>query len=232
MLEARLDRAAPLLRQLAPDPSLDDAGWAALLDATTVQETSLFRSPGQLAALEAALPPLLLAARAAGRPFALLSAGCATGEEAYTLAAIAQHAAMLHAPGTAIRVLGLDISRIALNDAETGEIGLRMGQPLAQVPDAYRPWFRGAGEVPRLHPALRDCLAFRRASLTDLPDDLGCFDVALCRNVLIYMTEAAKRTVLEGLARHVLPGGLLALGPTDRAGAPFVPLAHGLYRHG
>lgn len=232
MLEARLDRAAPLLRHLARHPSLEDSGWAALLDASTVQETSLFRAPEQLAALEAALPPLVLAARAAGRPLALLSAGCATGEEAFTLAAIAQHAAQAHAPGAEVRVLGLDICRTALEGAEAGEIGPHLGRPLAGVPAHYLPWFQGAEGAPRLHPSLRACLGFRRASLTALPEDLGCFDVVLCRNVLIYMTESAKQAVLSGLARHMRPGALLGLGPTDTAGAPFLPFAPGLYRHG
>jgi chemotaxis protein methyltransferase CheR len=101
VLESRLERAAALLAKLPAQPLLGDANWAALLDAVTVQETQLFRSPAQLELIERRLPPLLLRARAEGRALRLLSAGCATGEEAFTLAAIGLHQARAHAPGAA-----------------------------------------------------------------------------------------------------------------------------------
>lgn len=229
MLEARLLRAAHLLPLTGP-PRLDEPGWAALLDATTVQETQLFRAPAQLAALEDALPPLAHDARAAGRPLRLLSAGCATGEEAYSLGAIGLE---LPVPGVEIEVVGLDISRPALRAAAAGVISPHLGEPLALVPARYRGWLAGEDGAPRLHPALRRRLRFDRINLLELPPELGLFDAILCRNVLIYMAPGARRQVLDGLARVLRPGGILGLGATDTApGAPLRPIGQALYRHG
>jgi chemotaxis protein methyltransferase CheR len=233
VLESRLERAAALLASLPGQPQLEDANWAALLDAVTVQETQLFRSPAQLELIEQRLPPLLLRARAEGRPLRLLSAGCATGEEAFTLAAIGLHQRQAHAPGTLVEVVGVDVSRPALRSAAEGVIGLRLGAPLASVPAHHRHWLEGAGGEPLLHPSLRAILRFERASLLELPASLGDFDVILCRNVLIYMDDVARRQVLAGLVERLRPGGMLALGVTDSApGGGFRPVGHAVFEHG
>ncbi len=233
VLDARLHRAAHLLPGLPPEPRLEEGHWAALLDAATVQETQLFRAPAQLARIEAELAAPARAARAAGRPLRLLSAGCATGEEGYTLAAIALHVAGAEAPGLAVEVLGIDVCRPALQAAEEGQINPRLGAPLASVPAHHLPWFAGPEGHPRLHPALGAALAFRRANLLDLPADLGAFDVILCRNVLIYMEPHARLAILEGLRARLAPGGLLGLGVTDTGPTEgFVRLGQALYRHG
>lgn len=232
VLDARLQRAAHLLPDLPPEPRLEEGHWAALLDAATVQETRLFRAPAQLAMLEAELAAQARLARAAGQPLRLLSAGCATGEESYTLAAIALHVAGAEAPGLAVEVLGIDVCRPALQAAEAGVINPRMGAPLANVPAHHLPWFEGPGGESRLHPALRATLAFRRANLLDLPDDLGVCNVILCRNVLIYMEPAARMAVLAALAARLAPGGLLGLGATDTGPQQrFRRLGQALYRH-
>ncbi len=232
VLDARLNRAAHLLPHLAGHPRLEEPSWAALLDAATVQETQLFRSPAQLARIETRLVPLSHAARAAERPLRLLSAGCATGEEAFSLAALGLHTAE-HAPGLALEVVGLDICRPALQSAEAGIVSQHLGEPLKHVPEHHRPWLVSADGQPRLHPALRKILEFRRANLLDLPDDLGEFDVILCRNVLIYMDMPARQRVLEGLGARLRPGGMLGLGATDAGpGAPFHPLGLAVFEHG
>ena len=231
VLDARLTRAAHLLPELAPVPGLDSSGWAALLDAATVQETQLFRGPAQLALIEARLPALLAGIQ--GRPLRLLSAGCATGEEAFSLAAIGVRAAAEHAPGLEVEVLGVDICRPALASAEAGIISPHLGEPLRLVPAGHLPWLADARGQPRLHSRLRRTLRFQRANLLDLPDDLGWFDVILCRNVLIYMDMPARRQVLEGLGARLHPGGMLGLGATDAGpGAPFSAAGHAVFAHG
>lgn len=232
VLETRLQRAAHLLPDLPAEPRLEEAHWAALLDAATVQETQLFRAPAQLALIEAGLDGAARAARDAGRPLRLLSAGCATGEEGYTLAAIALHVVGTHASGAAVEVLGLDVCRPALQAAQAGQIDPRLGAPLAAVPAHHLPRFTAPEGEPRLDPSLRAVLTLRRANLLDLPGDLGLFDVILCRNVLIYMDPEARLAVLAGLAARLAPGGLLGLGATDTGPATgFRPLGQALYRH-
>ena len=215
VLEARLRRAGALAEACDTHrPEVDDPAWAALLDAVTVQETRLFRHPSQCEAVAALLPGRLAAARAEGRTCRLLSAGCATGEEAFTLAALAQEAKH-EAPRTAIEVLGLDLCRPALASAEAGVIARGLGEPLALVPPRLRPWFEDSSGHVRLHPSLRRLLRFERRNLLAWSEE--GLDVIFCRNVLIYLTEPARRAVTAALRAALRPGGILALGPTDRA---------------
>jgi chemotaxis protein methyltransferase CheR len=217
VLAARLQRAAPLVAACDPRAAHhEEPAWAALLDAVTVQETRLYRHPPQADLVGTLLPARLGQARAEGRPLRMLSAGCATGEEAFTLAAQATHA-MADAPGTGLEILGLDLCRPALASATAGIIAPGLGDPLGLVPEALRPWLTGPDGAPRLHPALRRGLDFRRANLLDGFGEAPDFDVIFCRNVLIYLTDAARARVTGALAAALRPGGVLALGPTDRA---------------
>ena len=209
VLRGRLRRHARLLDGLSPTPSEADPGWAALLDAVTVQETRLFRAPAQMAALGALLPDLGDPSPPRTAPLRLLSAGCATGEEAWTLAALAG------AAGVAAAVTGLDLCRPALRVAEAGLYGPGPPDPMRDVPPPHRPAFEAVGARVRLRPAKGVTLAFRRANLLALPAGLPAFDAVLCRNVLIYLTAAAREAAMRALLAHLRPGGLLLLGPTD-----------------
>jgi len=216
VLEARLRRAAPLMAACEPEAArLDDPHWAALLDAVTVQETRLYRHPAQSRLAGDFLPDRLARARDEGRTLRLLSAGCATGEEAFTLGAQSLVAAEAVA-GARVEVLGLDICRPALASAMQGHVSPGLGDPLGLVPEALLPWLADPQGAPRLHPALRRLLSFRRANLLDGLEPHGEFDVIFCRNVLIYLTDSARLEVMRALVRALRPGGMLALGPTDR----------------
>lgn len=69
---------------------------------------------------------------------------------------------------------------------------------------------------------------FRRANLLEGLSGEGPFDVVMCRNVLVYLTDTARQRVLRHLLAALRPGGLLALGPTDRAPPGAEALAEGL----
>lgn len=217
VLSARLRRAGALLEACDPGGAhLDEPAWARLLDSVTVQETRLYRHPAQSRLAGSLFTPGLSRARAEGRPFRLLSAGCATGEEAFTLAAQAL-AATQDIPGSHIEVVGLDLCRPALASAEAGVVASGLGDPLGLVPAELLPWLADADGAPRLHPSLRRSLSFRRANLLDGFGAHGAFDVVFCRNVLIYLTDPARQRVVRALTAGLRPGGVLALGPTDRA---------------
>lgn len=222
VLGRRLDRASPLLGTLEPTPALDSPGWAALLDAVTVQETRLFRAAPQLLALAALMPGL----PAHGGPLRLLSAGCASGEEAWSLAILAG------AEGIPAEVLGIDLCRPALAVAAAGRYPAGPPDALREVPPALQPRFRREEGWVLPRPSVRP--AFRRANLLDLPPDLGRFGAVLCRNVLIYLLPEARAAVVRALVGLLPPGGALLLGPTDVPG-PELPLApepgtHGIWR--
>jgi chemotaxis protein methyltransferase CheR len=217
VLRRRVVQAAALLPALGATPAIDEPGWAALIDAVTVQETRLFRHPAMLEALAAQVLPRL------PNPARLLSAGCATGEEAYTLAMMAADA------GVSAEVLGLDISRPALARAAEGHWPPGPPDPLRDVPPRFRPMLVGGGSGWQAPPALRGRVGFRRANLLAGPDWPA--DLILCRNVLIYLSPAARGRVVAGLAAALRPGGALVLGTTDSLppGVDLQPWGQGLH---
>ncbi|WP_426956745.1 CheR family methyltransferase [Muricoccus radiodurans] len=202
VLRRRLLRAAPS-EPLPWPPDLDHPAWAALLDAVTVGETRLFRSAPQLLALGALLP------EAMARPLRLLSAGCATGEEAWSLAALAA------ASSRPAEILGLDLCRPALRRAEAARYPAGPPDALREVPEPFHRFFPREGTEILPRPGGSTQVSFRRANLLEPPPDLPRFDAILCRNVLIYLLPEARAAVLRGLADRLLPGGTLLLGPTD-----------------
>lgn len=209
VLMNRLLRASALVARLPLDrPGIDHPDWAALLDAVTVQETRMFRAAAQIEAFRSAVLPALVAG-AGGRALEFVSAGCATGEEAWTLAVLGARA------GHPWRVLGLDLSRPALAAAEAGRYRLGPPDALREVPVADRAqldiadgWFEPVA-------ALRPGVCFRRANLLACGLPAGSADAILCRNVLIYMTVTGRLAVLRQLAAALRPGGALLLGATD-----------------
>lgn len=208
VLVNRLHRAAPLAERVASRaPRLDDPDWAALLDALTVPETRMFRSAPQLAAFRSQILPGLVA-RAGPGPLRLVSAGCATGEEAWTLALLAAGAAARW------QVQGLDLSRPALQAAERARYHRGPPDALREVPEADRAWLRLDAERFEPAPALRDHVRFTHANLLEAA--IAPAEAILCRNVLIYLTEPARAQVLGRLVAALRPGGVLLLGATDR----------------
>lgn len=210
VLLGRLRRAGDLVARAAPRrPDLDDPDWAALLDAVTVQETRMFRAAPQLEAFRGeVLRGLVRGSR--GRPLRLVSAGCATGEEAWTLAVIAARSG-----SPAWRVMGVDLCRTALGDAAAARYHRGPPDALREVPEGDRALLdcseRGFAPAATLRPHV----SFRRANLLDPLPAHGAADAILCRNVLIYLTNAAREIVLKRLVAALRPGGALLLGPTD-----------------
>jgi len=218
-LRAALQRAAPGLDETgflaaATDPVHGPALVDRLIDEVTVQETSFARDPGQLG---------LIPWRTLGQPgrsqrprrVRVWSAGCATGEEPYTLALLAADAFGSARPP--VDVLGTDISGAALAAAVTGTYpkrsvrGLSAGQwhrYLEQRPDGS---YQVTGE-------LRGLVRFRRHNLSNdpiPPPGEAPFDLVVCRNVLIYFDGTLVTKVASELERSLGHGGVLVLGATD-----------------
>lgn len=181
-----------------------------LVELLTIQETSFFRNPEHFRALaEAVLPGLLR--RPAGRPIRIWSAGCATGEEPYSIALT-----LLEAGTQTAEILGTDVSEAALEAARAGRYSRRAVR-LVPGPLLDRYFHRDkeqflAGE------ALRRLVRFERLNLIQEPFPAarvaGC-DVIFCRNVIIYLTPASVRRLVRTLADCLAPGGVLFLGPSE-----------------
>lgn len=223
-LAAAVRRAAPDLTTAAfglaaADPVRGPDLVARLIDEVTTQETSFARDLGQLAAVD--WQRLLHSARQAGSPaIRVWSAGCATGEEPYTLALLASEA---FAPGRVpADILGTDISGSALAAAADGRYRERA---VGSLPEPLRRRYldRQADAGYLAGPRLRGLVRFRRHNLArdpiPPPDEAG-FDLVVCRNVLIYFEQPLTGRVIGALERSLRPGGMLVLGAADALGRP------------
>ena len=203
--------------------------WLALIESLTVHETYVMRDPAQLEHFAAQMPSLIAEAETSRR-LSFWSVGCATGEEAYSIAALvydamleAGHAAatetaMSLVPPWRIEVLGSDVSRSVLEQARAGlyETGpLSSFRAKSALVLRHFPMTRDKGKARAAAPHLKEVTAFSPFNLVDssLPDQK--FDAVFCRNVLIYFSGRARRIALDKLTRAVRPGGYLVLGPTD-----------------
>ncbi|MFO0749005.1 MAG: protein-glutamate O-methyltransferase CheR [Myxococcota bacterium] len=177
-----------------------------------VSETYFFRNADHMRAFAS----ILRERHASGqRSFRVLSAGCASGEEAYSLALLARETLGDEAAGK-VAIHACDVSPDAIAKARAGRSSawsLRQTPPAMQ--ERYLPR-DGAGY--RVAPALAGSVHFEARNLV-APDPAfwrdEVFDVVFCRNVLMYFAPAAAREVVARIARALVPGGWLFLGDAE-----------------
>ena len=189
----------------------DEGGAAetdALTDALVVNETYFYREPDALGAL---IETHLRSIAETGRRPRVWCAACSTGEEALTLAMMLDDRRLLDVT----TILASDISRRALARAELGEYRPRA---LRAVPEDVRArWFHDVGGGARLRRDLHAAIEWKRLNLLDggAIAALGSFDAILCRNVLIYFSDATVLSVVGSLAGALSPGGHLVVGASE-----------------
>lgn len=186
-----------------------------VIDEFTVGETYFFRDPDLFALIRKTILPALQEERAPDAPLRLWSAGCATGEEAYSLAIL------LEEEGMAARadILATDISESALEKARAAVYGPWSLRGEDAGPLAAR-YFLKEGERYSLADRIRARVRFRYLNLASdfrplAKDGLTRMDLILCRNVLIYLDEATTRAVAQRLFDCLAEGGWLLTGPSD-----------------
>lgn len=179
----------------------------ALIDALVVNETYFFREADQLRVL---VDDLLLTRVREGRRPRVWCAACATGEEPLTIAMMLADRGALGK----VEIVASDISRRALARAREGVYGPRS---LRALPASAQRWFVSAGAEHRVLPELRAEITWSRVNLIKSEElsRVGSFDAIVCRNVLIYFSEANTRRVLEGLTAQLLRGGHLLVGASE-----------------
>ena len=193
----------------------DAAELGELVEHLVVPETYFFRSPPQLRALDTVvLPDLVERARSRGRKLRIWSAGCSSGEEAYTLAMILTRL-VPDRSGWDLKVLGTDISLNALAAARQGCYGARSVAPV-EHDDLHR-FFTPLGASWRVGEQLRDLVDWRQHNLVSgcEPFRPGTVDLVVCRNVTIYFGRDTVRGVIDSFHRCLAPEGWLLLGPSE-----------------
>lgn len=245
----RRDDAEAGIRRAMSKAALSDVGQylalleqgAAALDALiaelTVGETYFLREAAHFEFIRREVLPDLLKRRGPAHVLRVWSAGCASGEEAYSLAIVLDEAGVLQRA----QVLGSDISRPALARAQEASYG---PWSLRGVDDGIvRRYFLHVGGRQVLDQRIKKAVSFHYLNLAQdvypsLASGTWGMDVILCRNVLIYFDRETVKHVAERLFRSLAPGGWLIAGPSDpplSELAPFetVVTRDGVfYRHG
>ena len=185
--------------------------WA-LVEAMTASETCFFRDRTPFNMLRDEILPTLSRMRGP-EPIRIWSAGCSTGQEAYSLAMIAEAGQGLES-GARVEVYGSDLSERCLEKAQAGiynQFEVQRGLPIRMLVDH----FEKVEDSWRLSPRIRGRVRWRRLNLAADLSTVGRFDVIFCRNVLSDMDAAVRPRVLEGLAAALPADGFLVLGESE-----------------
>ncbi len=188
--------------------SNDDALASQVVDALLNNESSFFRDPGVFDLLNAGGFDRLRELRRPTKRLRIWSAGCSTGQEAYSLA-IMMREDLARWAGWTIEIAGTDVSAGVVKRARTGrysQFEIQRGLPVRTM----LRWFQQDGDEWVISNALRGTVRFATHSL--LQPAPGRFDLILCRNVMMYFGAAVRSSVFDRLADALDPGGILMLG--------------------
>ncbi len=197
---------------------MNDPVWQKIIKAVSVQETYFYRDAEVFDCIKNTILPKIVQRNQS--IVKIWSAGCATGEEAYTLAIIAYEVfkGFGKESKSIIQVLGTDISEDAIRTAKKG---LYKDIPMGSFRKISREFLRyfDAGESGlRVKEEIRELVSFRVHNLVSPSPPLGDADLVVCRNVLIYFTDDAKERAYDNLVSSMRKGGFLVLGPLDNPG--------------
>lgn len=182
-------------------------GWA-VIEAMLNAETWFRRDRAPFETFANELLPALAKARPGGR-VRVWSAGCSTGQEAYSLAMPALEA---HAN---IEIVATDLSQRAIERARLGAFTPFEIQRGMSSHSMLR-WFDPSEDFWIARQQLRDAVRFERANLLDEVAEPQRYDVIFCRYVLADIEPSRRGELIDVLERHLVDDGCLFLGPTDR----------------
>ncbi|NWF68055.1 MAG: hypothetical protein HXY40_03125 [Chloroflexi bacterium] len=187
--------------------------WQRLLYTLTIGETYFFRDPAHFRLLrEHILPALVLKRRAQPHPeLNIWSAGCASGEEAYSLA-ITLYEFLPDLARWTLRLVATDINATAVQAAQRGLY--RAWSFRHTEPSLRARHFSEQGGSWQIKAPLQTLVTFRHANLFAEPP-LQQFDIIFCRNVLIYLQDTHTQTLEDKFYRALAPGGWLFLGQAE-----------------
>lgn len=199
-------------RSSRADPSVE---WRALVEQVTVGETYFLRNADQFRAFSQTLLPEWIRARGPARRMRLLSAGCSSGEEPYSLA-MSIDERLGDAASRCVEIIAIDVNASALAKAKTGRYSV---WALRETPeDVRRRCFTSQGAEFLLDKKIRALVSFEEKNVLDLDPNFwrpGRFDVIFCRNMLMYFSPEAAREAVSKLRDSLAPGGHLFLGHAE-----------------
>ncbi len=211
--QCELDGAQAYVQRL----DADEAERQALCRDLMINVTEFFRDPEVFAQLFDEVLPDLLRGRDASDELRIWSAGCASGEEAYSLAMLALDAAGRMGFHGNVKVFATDLAGDVLAEASRGSYD---DAAVAAVPEGLlrRYFLRESEERVRVDATLRRHVVFARHNLLSDPP-FTRIDLAVCRNLLIYLKPVAQIKALSQLHFALKPHGVLLLGASETVGA-------------
>jgi two-component system, chemotaxis family, CheB/CheR fusion protein len=203
-----------------------------LFNTILINVTGFFRDPETWAYLQNEVMPELIAAAEKDGDIRVWSAGCATGQEAYSLAIAFAEALGVGEAGKRVKIFGTDVDDDALRDARTGIYAAKALEPLS--PELRNKYFEQNGGHFAFRPDLRRQVIFGRHDITrDAP--ISRLDLLVCRNTLMYFNVESQAQVLDRFHFALRDGGELFLGkaevlPTDSEGFEAVSIRQRIFR--
>ena len=216
MQQLGLDRLDDYYDRLQARPA--DEGFRKLINLVTITETCFFRDQSQFRLLRRHILPTLLAERA-GQPKPTLriwSAGCSSGEEAYSIALMLWDMGLhLMYPDWTFEIVGTDVNTEVLDAAKRGVYSARALRNVEG--DWLRRYFRPDGPNFCLNEEVRRGVRFEYGNLTraPLPRPSSGHDIVFCKNVAIYFRPEMTRRLVRGLHQSLADGGYLLLGHSE-----------------
>ncbi len=181
-----------------------------------IQVTEFFRDPETFDVLTQTVFPRLLAGRESSGPLRIWVPGCATGEEVYSIAICLMEYLGDHAMSTTVQIFGTDISAEALESARAGRYIENIARNVS--PERLERFFVRDGEYYCVDKAVRQLCTFSRHDILSDPP-FSRMDLVSCRNLLIYLSAQAQRSVMPLFHYALKPEGVLMLGPSETVGA-------------
>ncbi|MBZ0302401.1 MAG: hypothetical protein K8J31_21825 [Anaerolineae bacterium] len=203
----------PGLHQTLRQTQVSAPKWQALIQALTIGETYFLRDTDTFHLLRTHMLPALIRARREARQLELhiWCAGCATGEEPYSVAMTLLET-LPDWDRWQIHLIGTDLNMAALDQARAGIY--RDWSFRHCPPDLKSRYFEAVSAGWRIRPPLRDMVTFQHLNLIETPP-LPQADIIFCRNVLIYLTRPRAAALEEHLHAALNPGGWLLLGSSE-----------------
>ena len=180
-----------------------------------IHVTRFFREPESFEALRTVVFPQILANHRAEAPLRIWVCGCATGEEAYSVAIALLEYLGDDARSVPIQIFATDVSESAIEHARVGSYGEGIAADVS--PGRLRSYFTKVDGNYRVSKLVRDLCVFARQDLTRDPP-FSKLDLILCRNVLIYMNATLQRKLMSVFHYALKPGGFLMLGHAETIG--------------
>ena len=178
-----------------------------LLSTLAINVTSFFRNPHVFEKIRETVLPNLASRK---RMLRVWSAGCATGEEAYSLAMLLEEQ-KAKKKISRYSILATDMSNAALASAIEGSYAPNR---LKEIPPYAKKFAHAGGKTLNMPKSLKQHIKFARHDLTSRNFPAN-FDLVLCRNVLIFYTPEAQQAIMEKLETSVARGGYLIFGITE-----------------